>query len=268
MPANPVRPIGRSPDYPGLSLKAALERAQQVHAKFLNHPMPSEDVRACWGYSPKSGPGLVALGALKRFGLMVAQGRGEGSTVSLTSGAYAYFEDEREDQSERIAFIKKAALLPAIHKEIFAKYGASPKADVLKHYLKTERAFTSSGADGLISEYAETMAFAGLVESDTLAEDAGDETPDRGETAHGAHSPPPRRPKERAMAELQETSRDLTILLTGGRMAILRAPVEISDEDYKLITGQLDAMKAAFITMAANAPEPPAVEQPDDDAED
>lgn len=59
------------------------------------------------------------------------------------------------------------------------------------------------------------------------------------------------------MPELQHgESRDLTLLLTGGRMAVLRAPIEISDDDYKLITGQLEAMKAAFITMTARKPEP------------
>lgn len=251
-----AKPKKRSPDYPGVSLKVAIERAEKVYAKYENHPMPREDVMALWGYSPGSGPGLVSLGALKKFGLLVAHGRGEGSTVSLTEKAFAYFDDEREDQSEREAFIRETALVPTIHQEIFDRYGVSPKIDVLKHWLKTDKSFTPNGADSLISEYLETMAFAKIGESGTVSEDEGDETPDAGAGAHEARNPPPRRPKERAMPDLQQESQDLTIPIGGGQVAILRAPAKITAQQYHFLTTYFTAMKDAIITAPIETPEP------------
>ncbi len=54
---------------------------------------------------------------------------------------------------------------------------------------------------------------------------------------------------EAAGSATPTVTRDLTLLLTGGRMAILRAPIEISMEDYAFIHRQLEAMREALITV-------------------
>ncbi len=257
---------GRSPSYPGIKLERALELARKLYnSGAQDREMPIGGVLAGMGYKPSSGKGNLAVSALKQFGLLADSGKGATRKATLTDLALRIIRDGRPDQTARKARIKEAALMPSVHSAINAQYGPSPDPEVLRYHLENEMGFTPKGARGLISEYAATIAFAEIVRGDRLDEGAGDNELRGGDDAHGVHEPPPP-PKERAMPELHhDESRDLTLLLTGGRMAVLRAPVEISDEDYNLITGQLKAMKSAFVTMAATtASARPADEESED----
>src|SRR5437870_2499127 len=106
----------RSPSYPAIDLESAIERARELYAREGRNTAPNEAIMEHMGYSAKSGPGFGVLGALKRFGLLRAEGSGKSRLSDL---ALRIILDEREDSSERDKAVKEAALAPAIHREIW-----------------------------------------------------------------------------------------------------------------------------------------------------
>src|SRR5438552_17689881 len=88
----------RSPSYPGIGLEVALERARSLYREEGRNAAPNEAILHHWGYGPKSGPGLVTLAALKRFGLLTGEGSGKSR---LSNFALRIILDEREDSPER-----------------------------------------------------------------------------------------------------------------------------------------------------------------------
>jgi len=82
----------RSPSYPGIGLEAALGRAKALYQEEGRNAAPNEAILDHWGYASKSGPGLVTLAALKRFGLLQTEGPGK---ARLTNLALSIILDER-----------------------------------------------------------------------------------------------------------------------------------------------------------------------------
>ena len=180
----PRRRKQRSPNYPGLSLEKALERAQQLYDVERRHPAPIPTILQHWGYSSKSSPGLVAIAALKKFGLIQDEGHGEARVARLTDLALSIIEDPRPDSVEKARAIQRAALMPKLHKELWDKYeGGLPSDATIEYYMVREKAFLPESAKQFIRLFRRTIAFAGLDDSATVSEDES-ETVD--EPQHGA----------------------------------------------------------------------------------
>ena len=168
---------GRSPGYPGVDLETALARADTLWQAHRNHPVNVETVLALWGYGRQSGAGLVALAALKKFGLLNDEGSGDARRAHLSDDARAIILDQRPDSAERLGRIRKAALTPPIHKELWSRYQRTlPQDETLHFYLTNERDFTENGASDFISQFRRTVAFARLGSSadDSLSGEQGD----------------------------------------------------------------------------------------------
>src|SRR5205823_5827061 len=105
-PKTTTRRRGRSPNYPGIDLKLALERAALLWEREQHHDAPNELILKHWGYGPKSGGGSVVFAALKRFGLLEDAGAGRSK---LTQRAHAILLAQREGRRDD-AGIREAAL--------------------------------------------------------------------------------------------------------------------------------------------------------------
>lgn len=150
----------RSPAYPSISLKDAIERARIFFKKEGKHEAILETAAVHWGYSPTSSSKLSTAAALKSFGLLQEKG---GGMVQLTPLGLAIVQDERLISPERDAAIKQAALLPKIISELWGKYGVElPSHDTLTHYLKVDRGFNPKSVNDVIRVYKETVSYAGL----------------------------------------------------------------------------------------------------------
>ena len=187
-PHQPKRP--RSPSYPGISLPQAIERAKKLYQAENRNAAPIDAILQHWAYSPGSGAGMVAVAALKKFGLLADEGSGKQRKARLTNLALKIILDERENSPERDEAIKLAALSPSIHKEVWEKFSGLPSDATLRHFLRFERGFTNGAADELVKEIHETVSFAKLDQSDTLSNgdgDTGDASPaaDDGEQGDG-----------------------------------------------------------------------------------
>ncbi len=181
----------RSPSYPAIDLETALERARQLLSKEGRHYAPISAILQHWGYATKSSGGLLTTAALKKFGLLEDQGSGENRKARITDLAYRILIDDRPNSEQRAALIREAALTPPIHAELWQERGPDgslPSDVTLRFTLRTERGFTETAASDLINEFRQTIAFAGLDQTDTMSGSVEDKIdPAGGEQA----TPPP-----------------------------------------------------------------------------
>ena len=113
----------RSPNFPFISLEAALERARRFYAEEKRSAAPFNRIVLHWNYSPSSSGALQTVGALKMYGLLVEVGGGSGAqrTFQLTDMALRVLLDQRPDSVDRDRFLKEAAISPPLAQELYAK---------------------------------------------------------------------------------------------------------------------------------------------------
>jgi hypothetical protein len=120
-----------------------------------------EAVAAAWGYSnPGSGSATVTLGALKKFGLLDEERTSEGRILHLSDLAMEILLNPEPGDA-----LRSAALRPALHKEMWEKYGTELPSEGNLRYQLMRRGFTASGVADFLKVYRETVVFAGLGET-------------------------------------------------------------------------------------------------------
>jgi hypothetical protein len=172
----------RSPAYPFVGLKKAIERAGEIYAKENKHPARFQQVAEHWGFKASSSGAMQTVAALRQFGLVTFEGDGvaENRLVRLTDGAIRILLDERP--VERQAAIEQAALKPKLYQELWTKYGAQlPSDPTILSYLKVDRGFNPGAVDAVLKAYKDTLAFAKPSENATLSETSEDESEDSDE---------------------------------------------------------------------------------------
>jgi len=160
---------GRSPAYPGIPLKTALEKAKSQYDTEGKYAIPMPSAFKAWGYGEKSSGGRETRAALRYFGLIAVEGDGEVGKVKLTEDALRVLLDEREDQTEKNEIIRRLALNPAIHKKLLEKFPEGIKSDAtVQHYLMFEEGYNKSAASELVAEFKQTADFASLYKPATM----------------------------------------------------------------------------------------------------
>lgn len=155
----------RSPGYPAINLKAAIEKARDFHRAEGRNAAALPIAFQHWGYSKKSGSGLKALAALKSFGLVDVQGTGDARRVKLSDLGLRIILDDRENSLEREKAIADAALKPKIHKKLWGLWKAElPSHGNFRHHLIFEEKFNENFADDFIKEYVATIDYANVSE--------------------------------------------------------------------------------------------------------
>jgi hypothetical protein len=247
----------RSPSYPGVDLPTALERAETLRKKEGRSWVPIDAVLKDWDYSPKSGLGLVVVAALKKFGLLEEQGAGDAREVRLTELARTILLDTREQSPERVKAIREAALLPPIHAELWAECdGQLPSDDNLSYQLRVRKSFTDTAAKAFIRQFRDTLAFAGLVRSDSMSESQADKPKGQQGETPGADplgslfSIPP--PSKKDMRE----PRTIPIPLSIDEWATLQAAFPLTEAQWTQMLAVLQAMKPALVAAPEAEKEP------------
>jgi hypothetical protein len=252
----PKRKRGRSPSYPGIDLKEALDRTQQLHTAEGRHPAPVETVLVHWGYKSNSGPGLVTLAALKKFGLITDEGSGKGRKVQLTEDAIRILLDKRPGSSERREILQRAALKPAIHRELWDKYGNSLPSDAnLRFELTAERGFTTAGADEFIPQYKQTLAFAELLNGGKLSSGDEDSYQPKGEGLTGTGTATPEKPLDSPPSD-RPKAKIIQLPIAPQEWAALQAEFPLTEEKWTQMFAVLNAMKPALVQRRADERSP------------
>jgi hypothetical protein len=197
VPADP-EPKARSPSFPFVALKPAVERLEAFEKHFGGHPAPAGTTGMAWGMKERSSQADQTLAALRSFGLIEYEGMGPARTVSLTEEGRAYLRSQQEAEKQRI--LKQCALRPRIIRKFWAMWGADrPQDDAALEVLTRKDAFSDAGAANFLKVYDETIAFAGLSSSEKIGHYTSD-----GEVEGPDHPPPPDTGKVRLMVGERE----------------------------------------------------------------
>lgn len=254
----------RSPNAPGIPLQQAVEKAQILLDKQGTHSAAREVIFGHWGYGEKSSSGLVAMGAVRAFGLLEKR-RANGFALSELALMTLNPDPERQRGA-----LQTAALLPKIHREIWEEIGGAlpPSDDSLRFDLRTNRGFTAGGADSFIKQFRATLAFAGLQEGGTLSSSGGER--EEAQEADPKVSPGGRERVPPLVSQRQRIDPDLprkilahhlreaqgviqdTLTLEEGQV-VLQWPSTISPENYEDLKDWLDLMARRIKKAVRNA---------------
>lgn len=227
----------RSPNYPAINLSRSIEFAGKLDDKYGEHDVPVNLVHKIWGYKEYGGAGDQCVAAVKSFGLITVSGSGKERKIRITEVGRRIYKKAPDSP----VLLKKCALLPNVHKEIWEHYnGDLPNNDdLLKNYLLWEykSPFIEKSVATFISELRETISFAKLDSTDIIGENAVDENNDDGKNGqnNGKRSP--------KMPPISGNTFDQPIPLPDGSTAILRIPRPMSEENFTFIESFLKMIK-------------------------
>jgi hypothetical protein len=260
------RPKGRSPAYPAINLEIAIRRTRQLYDRARQHPTPVSTIVNYWQYKSLNGPAAQTLAALVKYGLVDYEGTGTARKAKVSSLGHVILA--HPDEAEREAAIRRAALQPAIHREMWEKYGEDlPPDETLYWELTQTRSFTETGAKEFIPVYRATVAFAQLA-SLSPAELPGfsDQAVDRSDGNYAEAQPEHTlRPSGATLSGTgsmfigvqghqghAETTRSFPIPLVGGGVVVVEGEFPLTERDWSQFIAVLNAMKPGLVAGSPN----------------
>ena len=222
----------RSPSYPPLSLREAVDRVERLYNEIGAHPTSREVVAKGLGYSGISGASATTIGALNKFGLI----EGRGDEIRVSDRAMAILHPHTPE--ERITALKEAAMEPELFREIGERFpGKPPSDDLLKNYLIRNK-FLPQAVDAAIFAYRETIEF---VQSLGGGYDLADDRPSPEPHAmHQTASSPQPSPENIIISPMVGEKRLGRWDFEGGGFVEMRATSEIDTEKPNMLETLID----------------------------
>jgi hypothetical protein len=154
----------RSPNFPAINLEKAVERAEKLKNRYSRTQVPLEVAQEWWGYKRNSSSGQQIVAALRAYGLLDVEGEGKARKIWINDSAYRIVMNS----SDRPELLQKAALAPAIHKELWEKYRGHgiPADEIIKHYLLLDRkqgTFNEDSVGTAVANFRSSLKYAGLL---------------------------------------------------------------------------------------------------------
>jgi hypothetical protein len=144
----------RSPNYPQLGLREALERVRKIHDKEFHLAAPRDVIAKHLGYGGMNGASAKTISAIAKYDLLEEAG-GDKMKVSPLAVSILFPKDAREKGEA----IRRAALAPALFSDIDSEWGGhKPSDDSLRSFL-IRRNFARDAVERVIESYGETVAF-------------------------------------------------------------------------------------------------------------
>lgn len=145
----------RSPSYPNMSLKDAIDAVAKIEKQYRSSPVDRTLAAKLVGYSSLSGPANKALAALASFGLLERAGKGE---ARVTPRARAILH--ANNAQERIDNLLAAASEPDLFRELGERFdGVSvPPLDGVLTYLNRQ-GFNPTAVRPAARAFLDTMSF-------------------------------------------------------------------------------------------------------------
>jgi hypothetical protein len=156
----------RSPAYPNIPLKSAVERLVEFDAYFKRSPARPEKIGDAWGIKGKAYVDRTAA-ALRYFGLLDYQGAGKDRQIVAAEDGRKYLRAQQEETKREV--IKIAALRPKQIAKFWEHWGQDRPADpACIEELTFNHGFSDKGARDFLRIYDDTIRFAGLADSDKI----------------------------------------------------------------------------------------------------
>jgi len=218
----------KSINYPFISLKAAIGRAQELHRVEGTNAVNTKLAAEHWGYKEKSSGGLRTVAALTAFGLVEVSGKGRDRSIKISKLARDIILDEREDSSERDEHIKTAATKPKIFNEMWQKWNESglPSDANITYFLMSEKEVSKTSALDILKKFKETISFANLIEPKPEDEERNETTGGKATDTDIPEDPLPELPTQKT-----EMRQDSCSLDEG--QATIEFPKKLSEDSYE-----------------------------------
>jgi hypothetical protein len=153
------KPRHRSPAYPTIGLKEAVQRVAKLYEEDGKAGAPPEIAAVHIGFSKPHGQAMSALAALKKFGLL-SESNGR---LCPSQRSIEIINLPASDPRKKKA-LRDAVVSPDIYRELIEAHKQSgwPKNDVLESELITYRNFNPNSVKGFVSDLMDSLEFAGL----------------------------------------------------------------------------------------------------------
>ena len=240
----------RSPSYPSIDLKKALNRAEVLYKNEKRHEVLISVVLKHWGFqSSGSTNGTREIAALKQFGLLSDAGSGEHRKVRLTERALNAVlpkDDSEESSKETTQILKECALSPAIHEDLWSTFnGDLPSDETLARHLIMNKNFNDKHVDKFIAQFRDTVEFAQL-------EKGSPNSASEGNSLQAATEAPGNRKGDK---DHQDEMRELPIPLISQKVAVVKVPYPMLDEDFDYFMDVLNLLKRGLVVGKATTAE-------------
>jgi hypothetical protein len=174
----------RSPEYPVIGLKEAVEKVAAAYSKDYQNKVPRVVLAEHMGYKTLNGKSLGVLSTVGKYGLI--EGRGDETRVSdLAVTIIAH----PSGSSERIAALREAAAKPGLFGELDERFQGGRVSDTAIRAWLLQQKFIPQAADTALRSYRETKQF-------VEAESAGYSEAERHEPSRSGESMPSAQPSE------------------------------------------------------------------------
>jgi hypothetical protein len=159
-------PRERSPSFPFIALKGAIERLIEFEKTFNRQDPPADRVYLAWGYKGDTSQAQQTLAALNAFGLVEYKGSGPKRPVAISADGRTYLRAQQD--SVKAEILKRVALKPKWIGHFWRIWGADRIPDPIRlDTLVLQQKFNESAAPTFLKVYDDTIGFAGLTESGT-----------------------------------------------------------------------------------------------------
>ncbi len=143
----------RSPAYPAIGLKEAIEAVGRIYKADYQNAIPREVAAKHMGYNGLNGKSLGALSALVKYGLL--EGRGDETKVSTRAVTIIA---HGPGTPERVEALKAAMTSPELFVDLDLRFqGGKASDEAIRAYLLTHK-FIPAAADNVIRSYRDTKA--------------------------------------------------------------------------------------------------------------
>jgi hypothetical protein len=205
----------RSPNFPCVPLKTAVERLVAFEKYFGRHPAPIGKIGLSWGLKENSDQASQVVSAMRYYGLIDYQGNPPVRQAVIAEPGRLYLRAQQESIKQQV--LAKAALTPRMINKFWGVWGADrPPDPIAIDDLTLHNGFSERGAPLFLKIYDATIAFAGLAHPGKTESDSAEATDDGDELATAEIDDPPKpladRPSPSPVKEatVMEGERELT----------------------------------------------------------
>src|SRR5207302_5453553 len=135
----------RSPNFPSIPLKMAIERLIAFEKYFGRHPAPLGKVGLAWGQKENSDQAGQILSAMRYYGLVEYQGTPPARQAVVSDAGRTYLRAQQD--STRQGVLRQSALRPRMIRKFWDTWGADrPPDPVCLEELTLRNGFSDRGA--------------------------------------------------------------------------------------------------------------------------
>lgn len=157
----------RSPSFPFIPLKTAIERLVAFEEHHKRAPVPPDRIGPAWGMKTNTSQAQQTLAALKAYGLLETRRGNSGRVVVVSDDARTYLRAQQDSIKQDV--LRQAALRPKQIEAYWRDWGDDRPADAAcLDTLVLKGGFSQDGAEKFLRVYDATIAYAKLANSDKV----------------------------------------------------------------------------------------------------